>query len=1030
MFCDLVGSTRLSVSLDPEEYGDLIFSYREVAGSAIRRYGGQIARYLGDGLLVYFGYPSAHEDDAVRAVRSGLDIVSGIAALNPELVGKNYNPLAVRIGVHTGLVVVGDLKVGEDTEQMAVIGDMPNLAYAVQKCSKENIVTISDTTYELVKAHFVCERQGHYPVEGRSRPIEIFNVIDVIEGGARRYDLKQRTPMLGREHELELLRGSWRQAKEGVGQSVLVRGEPGIGKSRLIQAFTDALMDEESFILTCQCSAYHNTSALHPIIALLSNAIELERDDTDEKKFNKLAQSISRTDQSLSIFLPVLAETMGINVANLDTIANMEPQEKRQRVFAGLVRWVLALATRRPVLLVVEDLHWADDSTLVLLEFLVQQAESARILLVLTFRPNFKGREILKARSTQLALHRLSPSHCLSVATHVAGGKDLPTPVLTEILARTDGIPLFVEELTKAIIKSGLLRERPDRYERSGPIPPSAIPVTLRDSLTARLDLLGNAKHIAQLAATLGRTFDFVTLLAISASQSTNLENSLTRLVQSEFLSQSGIPPDATYSFRHALIQEAAYESLLRRDQQAYHRQIAQVLERSFTKLAEAQPEVIAVHYAAAGVTERAVEFWESAGRKAGMRSANVEATTHFSNALQHIATLPETTARRERELSLLVAMGAQLLITKGNAAPEVLMVYNRAHRLSEKVGDTPLLFKTLYGLLVFYIVRGDLHEALAIGERLLAQAERTNDPEFLLQAHRPLGLCRLYLGQFTAARHHLHTALKLYEPGRDQIHRFEYGSDPGVLALCNLSWVEWFLGYPERALEYCSRAVEDAKQLAHPHSLGFALSFFASLHQFRSEPSEAEAISEKIIDLAKDRALPYWAAWGAMVHGWAIAKQGNPEQGIAELEKALNAYSATGAELMKPYGLALLAEAKAVSGAHVEGLNLANEAAVEAEKRNIRFYAAEIHRLRADLMQELKAQSCEVQRVLDRAMSIAVEQEALSLQLKVALSAYRKPGLNVDLRSIYNRFSEGLRTPLLKSAAELVGDTCSDRIF
>jgi class 3 adenylate cyclase/predicted ATPase len=1021
MFCDLVGSTRLSVSLDPEQYGDLILAYREVASAAIRRYGGSIGRYLGDGLLVYFGYPSAHEDDAVRAVRSGLEIISGIAALNSKLVGSDHDPLAVRIAIHTGLVVVGDIRSGEDTEQMAVIGDMPNLAHAVQKRSKENTVTITDATYELVKAHFRCERQGHYLVEGRSRPIDIIEVIGVVDGRARHEALKQLHPMLGREQELELLLESWRQTQEGFGQSVLIRGEPGIGKSRLIQAFTDSLGDRESFVFTCQCSAYHNTSALYPIIDLLSNVVDLQRDDTDIQKLDKLARSVARTDPSLSDFLPFLAETMGISATNLDSLATMDPQEKRQRVFVGLVQWVLALAARKPIVLVVEDLHWADDSTLVLLELLVQQAEAARILLVLTFRPGFKAREALQARSTQLALHRLSPSHCLSMVTYVAGGKDLPTPLLTEILARTDGIPLFVEELTKAIIKSGLLQESYGRYELSGPIPASAIPVTLRDSLTARLDLVSEAKPIAQLAATLGRTFDFTTLLVISASDPTLLENSLTELVQSEFLSQHGIPPDATYSFRHALIQEAAYESLLKRDRQAHHRRIAQTLESSFRKLVDAQPEVIAVHYAGAGLTERAVEFWEIAGRKAGMRSANVEAMAHFSNALQYIATLPRIAARKERELGLLVAMGAQLLITKGNAAPEVLTVYNRALRLSEEVGDTPLLFKTLYGLLVFHIVRGELSEAVPIGERLLTQAEQANDPEFLLQAHRPMGLCRLYLGQFIAARHHLQTALALYEPDRDQTHRFEYGSDPGVLARCNLSWVEWFLGYADRALEYCNDAVEHAKQLAHPHSLGFALSFLASLHQFRGEPREAQTISEMIIDLAQDRALPYWAAWGAMVHGWAIAKQGSAEQGIAELERALDAYSATGAELMKPYGLALLAEAKALSGARVEGLRLANLAAVEAQKRNIRFYEAEIHRLRADLMQKLKEQPREVQQVFNRAMSIAKEQEALSLELKVAISASQTPELNIDLRSIFNRFSEGLGTPLLKSAAELV---------
>jgi class 3 adenylate cyclase/tetratricopeptide (TPR) repeat protein len=778
MFCDLVGSTALPEQLDPEELREVVRAYQEVCAEAVDSHDGYIAQYLGDGLLVYFSYPQAHEDDAQRAVRAGLGIVGAIHEL-PLLNTRLQQTLQVRIGIHTGLVVRGEMGGGKKRDPMAIVGETPNIASRLQGLAKPNTVVISSATYRLVEGLFECHDLGMHALKGISSPMKVYQVI--CESGVwSRFEVsatKGLTPLVGREQEVGLLLERWEQVKEGRGQVVLLSGEAGIGKSRLVQVLKEYVAGEAHARIESRCSPYYQNSAFYPVIDHLQQLL-FKKEDSPEEKLGKLKRALVGAQHAVPLqeAVPLFASLLSLPLPDRYPPLNLTPQRQKQKTMEALLAWLMKEAEKQPVLRIVEDLHWVDPSTLEYLSLLVEQVPTARIFTLLTFRPDFSPPWTGRAHLTQITLNRLNRTQVEVMVERVTGGKAIPAEVLQQLVARTDGVPLFVEELTKMVLESGLLTEQEGYYELTGPLPPLAIPTTLQDSLMARLDRLGTVKEVAQLGATLGREFTYELLHAVSPLDEATLQRELDKLVEAELIYQRGLPPQTRYFFKHALIQEAAYQSLLKSKRQQYHQKIAQILEERFTETAETQPELLAHHYTEAGFVGQAIPYWQKAGQIARQHSANVEAISHLTKGLGLLKTLEDTHERNQQELDLQTTLGPALMSTKGYASTEVEKIYTRALEICQQIGKTPQLFPVLRGLWEFYEVQGKLPTAHVLGEQLLSLAQSLQDPPLLLVAHDVLADTLLWLGEFASARAHSEQGIALYNLQQHRTLAFLYG--------------------------------------------------------------------------------------------------------------------------------------------------------------------------------------------------------------------------------------------------------------
>jgi class 3 adenylate cyclase len=700
MFIDIVESTSLSSQLDPEEYRGVVRAYQAFCSEVVQRYNGHVAQYLGDGLLVYFGYPQAHEDDAQRALRTGLGILAAMGDLNSRLQSEKGIQLALRLGIHTGLVVVGEIGSSRRQEQLA-LGETPNVAARIQARATPNTLVVSRATYRLIQGYFECQDLGAQALRGVTESMHIYQVLSE-SGATSRLDVAQPrglTPLVGRESEVALLQERWEQAKAGHGQVILLTGDAGIGKSRLIQTLKDHVANEPHVRWECRSAEYYQNTALFPLVDLFQRLLRFQAQDTPDEKFGKLEQMLRQyrlpLEESVQLFAPLLSVPLP---AHHYPPLNLSPQRQRQKTLETIITILQEEAERHPVLFIVEDLHWADPTTLELLNLVIEQIPTASLLVLLTCRPHFQPAWHHRSYLTEVTVHRLSQHATERMAAQVVGGKRLPAEVLQQIIEKTDGVPLFIEELTKAILESGYLKETHTHDELTGTLPALAIPVTLQDSLMSRLDWLMTGKVIAQLGATIGRQFSYALLQAVSQLNERTLHEELHRLVEAELLYQRGIPPQATYTFKHALIQDAAYESLLKSTRQQYHQRIAQVLEEQFPETVEAEPELLARHYTEAGLNEQAVRYWYKAGQRASERFAYVEAIAHLRQGLALLTTLPETSKRTQHEVDIHIALGASLLATKGYGAPEVEQIYLRAHHLCQHLEEPRNCFRSCVG--------------------------------------------------------------------------------------------------------------------------------------------------------------------------------------------------------------------------------------------------------------------------------------------------------------------------------------------
>jgi class 3 adenylate cyclase/predicted ATPase len=1032
MFCDLVGSTTLSAQLDPEEYRELVHAYQQASAAVIEQFDGHIAQYLGDGLLVYFGYPAAHEDDAARAVRAGLRIIEAMHALQTCLA----RPLQVRIGIHTGPVVVGEMGGGRRQEQLA-LGETPNVAARIQGQAEPDTVLISAATYRLIEGLFDCEDRGQPALKGISAPMTVYRISS--KGAAQnRFDVvvgTGLTPLIGREEELNLLRRHWAQAKAGAGQVVLLNGEPGIGKSRLMQELKEYISAEGATRIEFRCSPYHQNSALYPIIEHLQRLLQFAREDAPAVKLEKLQHTLSHYRFPQANILPLLAALLSLPRPEGSPPLTVSPQKQKEKTQAALVAWLVEETEQAAVYCTWEDLHWADPSTLEVLTLLLDQVPTTQMLVLLTSRPEFTSPWGNRSHLSQMTLSRLGRPHVEAMVRQVTRGKALPSEVMQHIVAKTDGVPLFVEELTKTVVESGLLREEASRYvgaHSSAPIPPLAIPSTLQDSLMARLDRLALVKEIAQLGATLGREFSYEVLHAVSPLDEEVLQQGLRQLVEAELLYQRGLPPHATYLFKHALIQDTAYQSLLKSTRQQYHQRIAQVLEGQSPDTKETQPELVAHHYTEAGLIAQAIPYWQQAGERATQRSANAEAVAHLTKGLEMVTALPHTPERDRQELVLQIALGTPLIAAKGWGGQEMAKAFARARQLCDQVGDTALVFRALYMQWGYASWRGEQQATQEVSEQFLELAERQGEPIPLLVAHGLLGRSLCYRGELVAGRTHIEKSLDLYNPLMHRNLAFQYGQDPHVAGLAGLAWTLWVLGYPEQAIQAGDEAVNNARAIGHAHTLAYASSVVYGLRApLLRDVHGMEARLQTVMGFLVEQGLSPFLGMMTYVLGWLRTHHELAASGIAQMLLGRTEAQAIAMGILQPYLLTLLADAYARDGQLEQGLGVLAETMKLVEENGECWADAEILRVKGELLRALSTDNDrEAERCFQNAIAVARRQRAKSWELRAAMSLARlwqQQGRRTEahelLSDIYGWFTEGFDTKDLQEAKALLAE-------
>jgi class 3 adenylate cyclase/predicted ATPase len=1030
LFCDLVDSTRLAQQLDPEDWRAVVQAYQETCTAVIQRFAGYMAQSLGDGLLVYFGYPQAHEDDVQRAVHTGLGLIVALDTRNTTLVRDHGVRLAVRVGIHTGLVVAGEMGRGARQEHLA-LGATPHLAARLQGQAAPDMVVMSATTHQLVQGLFTCQALDATALTGLDQPLAGYQVLGV-SGAPSRFEAAVTTgltPLVGREEELGLLRRYWTQAQEGHGQVVLLRGEAGIGKSRLVREFQGAVERDGATRLTFRCSPYHQQSALYPVIAHLERLVQGRPEDPPETQLARLEQALQRVGLPVAEVLPLLAALLSLpHPAGFPPLPP-SPERQKQQTQAVLLAWLGAEAAQQPVLAVWEDLHWADPSTLEWLGLLLDQVPTMRLLTLVTGRPECVPPWAARAVLAQLTLTRLTRPQAEAMVRGVSGSQALSAEVIRHIVARTDGVPLFAEELTKAVLEASGLAADVDRLALTAPQALRAIPVTLQDALRARLDRLTAGKAVAQLGAVLGRTFAYELLQVVAPLDEGALGRGLSQLVQAEILAQRGMPPQATYTFKHALIQEVAYQSLLRRTRQQVHQRTAQVLTEQFPGLAETQPELLAHHYTEAGLAAEAVEYWQRAGMHSTARSAYAEAAVHCTRGLEVLQTLPDTPPRAQQELFLLLTLAGALRVIKGYAAPEVGQVLSRARELCLHAGDTLELYDILLALGTgYYGNRGELQTSREVMEQALTLAQRLHDPVRLIRAHANLGVSLYFLGELAPARTHLEQALTL--PGSQPEHPSVLSSqDPRLIPLAYAAFALWMLGYPDQALTRIHELLTLVQGLSDPFSLARALHWATSLHLRRRDWAIAQAQAEAALALSNGRGFEQWVGVLTFQRGQALAAQDQYAEGLAQMHQGLATKQAAGSEIGRPGELAQMAAAYGRSGQPEAGRPLLDEALAWMDTHGEDFTAAEVYRIQGELLlRQAVPDAPQAEACFQQALAVAHRQQARSYELRAALSLSRlwqRQGKRGDARAvlapIYSWFTEGFDTADLQEAMALL---------
>jgi class 3 adenylate cyclase/predicted ATPase len=1032
MFTDLVGSTALSTKLDPEDMRAVIGAYHKCVAETVARFDGFVAKYMGDGVLIYFGYPQAHEDDAERAVRAGLALIEAVGKLRVQ------EPLQLRIGVATGLVVVGDLVGSGEAQERGVVGETPNLAARLQGIAVPNTVVIAEGTRRLLGNLFELQDLGPKDLKGIAGSARAWVALRArsVESRFEALHATGLTALVGREEETELLLRRWARAKTGEGQVVLIGGEAGIGKSRLTAELLERLAAEPHTRLRYFCSPQHTDSAFYPIISQMERAAGLAHDDTMQTKLDKLDAVLVQTStstQDAALFADMLSLPNDGRYPTLD----LEPQQRRQKTLEALTAQMEALSRQNPVLMIFEDAHWTDPTSLETFGRVVERVRSLPVLLLVTFRPEFDPPWIGRPYVTALTINRLGERDISEMIDGMVGNKLLPANIRQDIIERTDGIPLFVEEMTKAVVEAE--SESAARHTiAAAPSPALAIPASLHASLMARLDRLGPAKEVAQIGAAIGREFSHALLASIAHKPEAELVSALNRVVKAGLLFRQGVPPYATYLFKHALVQDAAYGTLLREPRRALHARIAETLAREFADIAESQPDLLAHHCTEAGLIEKAASLWGKAGQRSLDRSALIEAVAQFTRSLDQIATLPATPALRRDEIKFQVALVSAVMHVKGYAAPESKAAEERARLLieqAEALGEPPedplLFFSVLYGLWgVSYVAfNGDVMREHAA--HFLARTKELGATAPLPIAHRMMGTTLLCTGDIAQARAHLDRAIMFDDAAEHRSPEMRFGQDVRVSILSYRSVTLWILGYPQAALADADNAIKRARVIGHAATLMYTLAHASLVHIQCGCYTTANAEADECVALADEKGALFWKAFGTLHHGCILALTGKVSDAVQTITSGIIAWRSTAATLLMPLWLSRLAGAYTELGKFNDAWRCLDEAVTAMKTNKEKWWEAEVNRVAGQIaLMSPEPDAAKAEAYFERALAVARKQQAKSWELRAAMSMarlWRDQGKRQQARDllapVYGWFTEGLDTLDLKEAKALLGD-------
>jgi class 3 adenylate cyclase/predicted ATPase len=1029
MFADLVGSTALSTRMDPEDLREVISAYRRCVAETVRQLGGFVSQYLGDGVLIFFGYPQAHEDDAERAVRAALQLVAAVGDL------KTHAVLQTRVGIATGLVVVGEMSDAGGFRERGIVGETPNLAARLQSLAEPNQVVIADNTRRLLGNIFELEDLGTHDLKGLADATRAWAVLQPSSVASRfeAMHASRLTDLIGRDEEIGLLSRRWARAKSGEGQVVLLSGEAGIGKSRLTAALLEHIGKEPHGRLRYFCSPHHSDSALYPIIGHLERVARFAYTDPLQTKLDKLDRVLAytgTTKEDAALFAEMLALP---NDGRYPTL-QLTPEQRRQKTLEKLWAQVEVLARQNPVLMIFEDAHWSDPTSLEAISRAVSRVAGRRILLIVTFRPEFDPPWVGRPHVTALTLNRLPEREVGMMIDRVVGNKPLAMNVRRDIIERTDGVPLFVEEITRAVIEAESAAERAIAAILSTA---TEVPASLHASLMARLDRLGPAKEVAQIGAAIGREFSHALLSAVAQKPEAQLESSLDALLAAGLLFRQGTPPDVIYLFKHALVQDAAHGTLLREPRRALHARIAAALEDKFADIVDRRPEVLARHCTEAGLIEKAAHLWGKAGQRSLYRSALIEAVEQLSRALAHIAALPSTPELRREQIRLQVALVNPLMHVKGYAAAETRDAAKQARRLiqeAESQGEPPdeplLLFSVLYGFWVanYVAFNGDVIRELATQFLGLADERQATLP--LVAGHRLMGVSFLHAGEIVKARAHLDKAIELYQPAEHRRGAMLFGQDVRVAALFYRSLALWQLGYPDAAIKDAARSVVDARDTGQAANVMAALAITSLTHMHCGNYSLAKAQLDEVCALAEEKSAMFWKVGAMLLLGCLSALNGKATEAVKTIGSGMGAWRSTGASLWMPMHLAHLIGAYADVGHFDQAQRCVDEAVTLMHQTKERWYESDIHRIAGEVaMRTADTDLARAEALFGQALDVARTQQAKSFELRAAMSLARlwREQKRYDearglLAPIYNWYSEGFDTHDLRQARDLLG--------
>jgi class 3 adenylate cyclase/predicted ATPase len=1033
MFCDMEGFTPLSEQIGLENTYGIMDQIYEILIHKVHDYEGTVNEMTGDGIMALFGAPIALEDAPQRAVRSAYAIHRELAQYNAQMrkQAKGMPSIKMRIGIHTGPVVVGTL--GNDLRvEFKAVGDTVNLAARMEGLAEPGTTCVTQETFHLTEGIFRFEALGTKEIKGKKEAVRVYRVIAPSRSRTR-FDISAErglTKFVGRERELELLLDGFERAKGGMGQSFSITAEAGVGKSRLVYEFRKEVSNEEITFFEGKCLSFTRGVAYHPIIDILKQSFDVHGHDKDIVIREKVVKGLKTLGIDEASSLPYILELLSVKDSGIDKVA-LNPEARKAQILEALKRIVLKVSEGRFLVVVIEDLHWVDESSEEVLKVLLESISGARVLLIFTYRPEFVHTWGGRSYHCQINLNRLSNRESMSMVSNFLETGEIDGQLESFILERTEGVPFFIEEFMRSLKDLKVIGKRGNKYFAVRDLQDVTIPATIQDVIMARVDALPEAaKKTLQIGSINGREFSYELIKNVMEIPEKELLSHLSILKDSELFYERGIFPQSTYVFKHALTQDAAYQSLLKATRQKYHRKVALVLEEHFPKTVDAHPELLGHHCTEAGLIEQAITYWQKAGDMAIRRSAHVVAERHFARGIELVKTLPETIKRVQRELDLQTAYGTALMATRGFGAPEVKQALVRARELCEKAGETPQLFEILHGLWIFYLTQSELHTSLEIAEQILDIAKRIGDPASFLEAYHVLGANYFWQGEYISAQRNFEQTIAIYnsQPKSSRI-LLPRREDPAVICCAHLAELLWILGYPDKAVEKMDVAFDLANELVHPFSMGFALLSAALLHLFRREPRIACERAEAGVELAKEQKFVLWLAWSTSLLGAALAAQGRIEEGIAVICRGLDIHHATGTITGTVHLRILLAEVYGKAGKIKEGFSSLDEAQVVVEKNEGMFYHAELYRTRGVLllMQDRpNEQSAEEQ--FRKAVQVARQKQAKSLELRAAISLSRllmKKGNKKEalhaLTEIYNWFTEGFDTADLIEAKVLL---------